>query len=110
MRVKVSSEDGNPVHNPTPYHNWRLAAKMLFAMDFRALLITMLCRMGTQATGWVKRTRCDLPFVLLGFAQEFPDDMKDAVYRAEIKSKLEIAVDVESAVELWLSLQLKHGQ
>jgi hypothetical protein len=46
-------------------------------------------------------------------AQEFPDDMKEAVHTPDISAKLNIVIlrlDVESAAELWLTLQLKHDQ
>jgi hypothetical protein len=45
-------------------------------------------------------------------AQEFPDNMKEA-HTPDISAKLNIAIlrlDVESAAELWLTLQLKHDQ
>jgi hypothetical protein len=40
-------------------------------------------------------------------------DMKEAVHTPDISAKLNIAIlrlDVESAAELWLTLQLKHDQ
>jgi hypothetical protein len=100
------------VYDPRPFPKLGPRWKNVAANALRSLLTP-----DASTEYWLCKARKMPPDLRIALfrelSQEFPDDMREAVHTPDISALLNIAtlrLHVESAAELWLTMQLRHDQ